>query len=60
MLCYSRDGLPQGAPTSPAIVNILLRDFDEDLGAWCRERGVTYSRDCDDLVFSGQHFDGVR
>ena len=41
MLCYYRDGLPQGAPTSPAIVNILLRDFDEGLGAWCRERGVT-------------------
>ena len=60
MLCYYRDGLPQGAPTSPAIVNILLRDFDEGLGAWCRERGVTYSRYCDDLVFSGQHLDGVR
>ena len=60
MLCYYRDGLPQGAPTSPAIVNILLRDFDEGLGAWCRERGVTYSRYCDDLVFSGQHLDGDR
>ena len=60
MLCYYRDGLPQGAPTSPAIVNILLRDFDEGLGAWCRERGVTYSRYCDDLVFSGPHLDGVR
>ena len=60
MLCYYRDGLPQGAPTSPAIVNILLRDFDEELGAWCRERGVTYSRYCDDLVFSGEDLDGVR
>ena len=60
MLCYYRDGLPQGAPTSPAIVNILLRDLDERLGAWCRERGVTYSRYCDDLVFSGQTLDGVR
>ncbi len=60
MLCYYRDGLPQGAPTSPAIVNILLRDLDERLGAWCRERGVTYSRYCDDLVFSGQILDGVR
>lgn len=59
MLCYYRDGLPQGAPTSPAIVNILLRDFDERLGAWCRERGVTYSRYCDDLVFSGQDLAGV-
>ena len=60
MLCYYRDGLPQGAPTSPAIVNILLRNLDERLGAWCRERGVTSSRYCDDLVFSGQILDGVR
>lgn len=60
MLCYYRDGLPQGAPTSPAIINILLREFDEAMGGWCRERGITYSRYCDDLTFSGQALDGVR
>lgn len=60
MLCYYRDGLPQGAPTSPAIINILLREFDEAMGVWCRERGITYSRYCDDLTFSGQSLDGVR
>lgn len=60
MLCYYRDGLPQGAPTSPAIINILLRDFDESMGRWCRERGIVYSRYCDDLTFSGQALDGVR
>lgn len=53
MLCYHGNGLPQGAPTSPAITNILLRDFDEQVGAWCRERGIRYSRYCDDLTFSG-------
>lgn len=60
MLCYYRDGLPQGAPTSPAILNILLRDFDEALGGWCRARGIVYSRYCDDLTFSGQTLDGVQ
>lgn len=53
MLCYCRDALPQGAPTSPAITNILLRDFDEGVGLWCRERGIVYTRYCDDLTFSG-------
>lgn len=53
MLCYHGDSLPQGAPTSPAISNIILYDFDELTGAWCRERGIAYSRYCDDLTFSG-------
>lgn len=53
MLCYDRDVLPQGAPTSPWIANLVLRPFDERLGAWCRARGVVYTRYCDDLAFSG-------
>lgn len=53
MLCYHKDALPQGAPSSPAITNILLLDFDEDLGKWCLERGISYSRYCDDMTFSG-------
>ena len=53
MRCYYRDALPQGAPTSPAISNIILRDFDETVGAWCAERKIAYTRYCDDLSFSG-------
>lgn len=53
MLCYYNDVLPQGAPTSPVITNIIMRDFDEILGKWCRERRITYTRYCDDMTFSG-------
>ncbi len=53
MLCYYEDVLPQGAPSSPAITNILLRDFDETVGAWCEERQIAYTRYCDDMTFSG-------
>ena len=53
MLCYYKDFLPQGAPTSPAITNILMYDFDELVGQWCRERGISYTRYCDDMTFSG-------
>lgn len=53
MLCYYKDILPQGAPTSPAITNIVMRDFDETVGAWCKERNIDYTRYCDDMTFSG-------
>ena len=53
MLCYYKDALPQGAPSSPAITNIILYEFDEQIGRWCRERGIAYTRYCDDMTFSG-------
>ena len=54
MLCYRKDALPQGAPSSPAITNIILYEFDEQIGQWCRERGIAYTRYCDDMTFSGE------
>ena len=53
MLCYHKDALPQGAPSSPAITNIILYEFDELVGHWCRERNIAYTRYCDDMTFSG-------
>lgn len=53
MLCYYKESLPQGAPTSPAITNIIMYDFDETVGEYCRARGVSYTRYCDDMTFSG-------
>ena len=53
MLCYHKDALPQGASSSPAITNIILYEFDEQIGQWCRERGIAYTRYCDDMTFSG-------
>lgn len=53
MLCYYKDSLPQGAPTSPAITNIIMYDFDETVGAFCNGRNIAYTRYCDDMTFSG-------
>jgi len=53
MLCYHKDALPQGAPSSPAITNIILYAFDEQIGQWCRDQGIAYTRYCDDMTFSG-------
>lgn len=52
MLCYHKDALPQGAPSSPSITNIILYEFDELVGQWCQERGIAYTRYCDDMTFS--------
>ena len=53
MLCYYKDALPQGAPSSPAITNIILYEFDELIGRWCQDQGISYTRYCDDMTFSG-------
>ena len=51
--CCVRDRLPQGAPTSPAVSNLVMRPFDVHMGKWCGEREIRYTRYCDDLTFSG-------
>ena len=53
-LCVYTDTVPQGAPTSPAISNIILKDFDNRVGRWCAERNITFTRYCDDMTFSGE------
>lgn len=52
-LCCFREYLPQGAPTSPAISNLVMNPFDMYMAEWCGCRQITYSRYCDDLTFSG-------
>lgn len=52
-LCCYLDSLPQGAPTSPAISNLVMRHFDNSIGKWCQERQIIYTRYCDDMTFSG-------
>lgn len=53
-LCCHPDGfLPQGAPTSPTISNILCKTLDKDLINLSRKSGkITYSRYADDITFS--------
>lgn len=51
-LCCREDVLPQGAPTSPALSNLVMRNFDDAVGKWCAARGIAYTRYCDDMTFS--------
>ncbi len=53
LLCVYMDSLPQGAPTSPTISNIIMSDFDNTIGHWCLDNKIAYTRYCDDMTFSG-------
>jgi retron-type reverse transcriptase len=44
--------LPQGAPTSPAVSNIICRSLDTRLQAWASCNNFTYTRYADDMTFS--------
>jgi RNA-directed DNA polymerase len=46
-------GLPQGAPTSPALSNQVSRRFDKRLTGLAAKLGFAYTRYADDLTFSG-------
>ncbi|MBN2492355.1 MAG: RNA-directed DNA polymerase [Planctomycetes bacterium] len=45
--------LPQGAPTSPALSNLVARHLDRRLAGLARRLGAAYTRYADDLTFSG-------
>jgi hypothetical protein len=51
-LCVFRDGLPQGAPTSPYLSNLVNVRLDEQLSGIARRSGAIYTRYGDDLAFS--------
>ena len=51
-LCVFRDGLPQGAPTSPCLSNLVNFRLDERLEGLAERSGGVYTRYGDDLAFS--------
>jgi hypothetical protein len=52
-LCTYRGALPQGAPSSPDIANIICRPLDARLRGLCARHDWVYTRYCDDLTISG-------
>ena len=50
-----RNVLPQGAPTSPVITNIVCQKLDYLLTGVAKRFGLKYSRYADDITFSSMH-----
>lgn len=51
-ICTYKDQLPQGAPTSPILSNIVSQRLDRRISKLCIKEKVKYSRYADDLTFS--------
>jgi retron-type reverse transcriptase len=47
--------LPQGAPTSPTLTNIICEKLDKRLAGVAKRFGLNYSRYADDITFSSKH-----
>jgi RNA-directed DNA polymerase len=51
-ICCVNNRLPQGAPTSPIISNMISLRMDRRIMSFCKARRIRYSRYADDLTFS--------
>jgi len=54
-LCCAGGRLPQGAPTSPSISNIVFSRLDARLSGLARVAGLEYTRYADNIALSGSH-----
>ncbi|MFV5685264.1 reverse transcriptase domain-containing protein [Flavobacterium sp. GB2R13] len=52
-LCIRDGSLPQGAPTSPYLSNLIFKKADAVISDYCKQHKIRYTRYADDLSFSG-------
>ena len=52
-LCTYDNHLTQGSPTSAYISNLIMKEFDEEIGNWCNINDISYTRYSDDMTFYG-------
>lgn len=55
------EALPQGAPTSPVVSNLVMKQLDRRLMGFAEKNGYRYTRYADDITFSrtGPYFSRV-
>lgn len=56
--CFKDGALPQGAPTSPYLSNVIMIPFDYALTEFCTQNKLIYTRYADDIIISSyEQFD---
>lgn len=58
-LCSLENSLPQGAPTSPALSNLLIPRVDKRISGFTQKHKIRYTRYADDMTFSGDFEPGM-
>jgi len=56
-ICCFEDKLPQGAPTSPIVSNMICAKLDNELYRLARKYRCRYTRYADDITFSTGNYD---
>ncbi|NOR55232.1 MAG: RNA-directed DNA polymerase [Sulfurovum sp.] len=54
-LCTLNNHLPQGAPTSPTLSNIIAYRLDRRLSSLCKKSDMVYTRYADDMVITSKY-----
>ncbi|WP_146550819.1 retron St85 family RNA-directed DNA polymerase [Rummeliibacillus suwonensis] len=57
-ICTLNNGLPQGAPTSPMLSNLITKNLDQRIAGFSKKNNLRYTRYADDLTFSGDFNEG--
>lgn len=57
-ICTLNNGLPQGAPTSPMLSNLITKKLDQRIAGFSKKHNIRYTRYADDLTFSGDFDEG--
>ena len=50
--CILEESLPQGAPTSPFLTNLVMQPFDEMITTYCKTNHLCYTRYADDILIT--------
>ena len=54
-ICTYKRRLPQGAPTSPMLSNLVFKKIDDRIMKYCNSELINYSRYADDMTFSSDN-----
>lgn len=59
-ICTLNGYLPQGAPTSPCLSNLVCLRLDQRIGKYCDRHALTFTRYADDISISGNKLSIVK